>query len=239
MRTACVEEPRPPAVGGLPKTPRRPAPGARRGLVGTLLKASMISVVAVALGPLGNAMAAGGVTIESPANGSVISDSTPTLTGTAEAGVVTVTIFAAGGRGGKPQTLRDTVLVGTRWQVTASHLADGTYTAEASEPGAEGESEGTASVTFTVETVLPHVTLTYPASGATSTTGTEPVGGLAGTAEGDAQTVTVQLFSGPTIGAQQALEALTVPVSGGAWSGTFGGLGMGTYTIRAEQSNSH
>jgi hypothetical protein len=213
-------------------------------LARTLLLACVISVLAVVAGPLGIASAAAAVTIESPTNGSTTTDTTPTFKGMAEpgGGEVTVAISPVGGEGTtttKPVTPSAT----GSWKVTSAHLADATYTAVATQ---EGEPIPSAQVTFTVETAQPpshppHVTLTYPANGSTNTTGTEPVGGLAGTlAEAGTGTVTVQLFSGPVIGVQQALEALTVPVSPeGAWSGTFGGLGVGTYTIRAEQSNSH
>jgi len=226
--------------GGLRRLRAAPrSAGAWRRMARALLMASAVSLVAVAVGPLGNAMAAGGVTIESPANNSVTSDSTPTFRGMAEAGGggVTVTISPVGGAGSK-MTKPPVVPSATgSWEVTAPHLADATYTAVATQEG-----EPSASVTFTVEasqppSQSPQVTLTYPANGSTSTTGTEPVGGLAST-EAE-KTVTVQLFSGARIGTQPALEALTVPVSGGAWAGTFGGLGAGTYTVRAEQSDSH
>jgi Bacterial Ig-like domain len=208
-----------------------------------LLLVSAISVLAVVAGPFGVASAAADVTITSPVSGSTTTDSTPTFKGTAEAGGgdVTVTISPIGGEG--TETTQPVSPSGTgSWKVTAPHLQDGTYSAVATQ---EPESIQSTPVTFTVETPQapsppPHVTIAYPANGSTNTSGTEPVGGLAGTvAEGDEKTVTVQLFSGATIGAQQALEALTVPASEGVWSGAFGGLGAGTYTIRAEQSNSH
>ncbi len=240
MMVAGIDEARAEGVRGLPRAPDRAASGACRRVARGLLKAFLISAVAVAVGPLGNAMAAGAVTIESPADNSVTAESTPTFSGMAEEeGTVTVTISAADGGKASKQTLKDGPLLGTTWEAKAAHLADGTYTAVATEVVPGGESPASASVTFTVQAVAPHVTLTYPANGSTSTTGTEPVGGLAGTAEGDLPSVTVQLFSGPTIGTQQPLEALTVQASGGAWSGTFGGLGAGTYTVRAEQSDSH
>jgi len=218
--------------GVLRAATHRPHPGALSRMGRILRRAGVVSLLAVALVPPASALAAA-PSITSPANGSVTSDSTPTFTGVAEpgGGPVTLTISSVGGKGNKPQSLAAT-LSGSTWEVTAEHLADGTYTARATQ-----EEEASAPVTFTVEKTPPHVTLTYPANGSTTTTGTEPVGGLAGTQAGDQPTVTVQLFSGAAVGSQ-ALEALTVPVSGGAWSGTLGGLGAGTYTVRAEQSDS-
>jgi len=202
-------------------------PDRRAGRV--LLRALLACVAVMVLGPPAAAMAAE-LKIASPKTGSVTTDSTPTFTGEAEAeaeaGAVTLTISS--GKGSK-LTIHAT-LSGTTWEATAPSLANGTYTAKATQAGES------SSVTFTVEAASPppQVTLTYPANGSTTSTGTEPVGGLAS----GQLPVTVQLFSGPTIGSPAALEALTVPVAGGAWSGTFGGLGAGTYTIRAEESNS-
>jgi hypothetical protein len=197
---------------------------------GALLRAVVVSVLAVAAGPLATAVAAA-PSITSPPDESVTTSPTPTFTGAAEAegGIVLLRIYRGTSVKGKAlQTLTAMPLTGA-WEVSAERLANGTYTAQAAQ---EPEPVSTP-VTFTVEAGRPRVTLTYPANGSTTSTGTEPVGGLA---DGD-QNVTVQLFSGPAIGGQ-ALEALTVPVSGGAWSGTFGGLGAGTYTVRAQQSDS-
>jgi hypothetical protein len=192
------------------------------------------------LGPPAGALAAA-PSITSPENRSATSDSTPTFRGTAEAEGVEVTLRVYSGtavKGKAVETASVTAGSGGSWEVTPEkRLSNGTYTAEATQAG-NSEAEASAPVTFTVETPLPQVTLTYPANGSTTSTGTEPVGGLAGAETVDEPTVTVQLFSGPSIGAQAALEALTVPVSGGAWSGTFGGLANGTYTVRAEQADS-
>ncbi len=216
----------------------------RRRVGRALLPAAVVAVFAVALGSPASAPAATILTITSPSPASVTKDTTPAFVGEApevEGEEVTVKIYSGTSVKGKATTLPAVLVSGVSWEaVDQKPLAGGTYTAQASIVGGETS----APVTFTVEVPQPsspppQVTLTYPANGSTSTTGTEPVGGLAGTEAGDQSTVTVQLFSGPTIGAQQALEALTVPVSGGAWAGTFGGLGAGTYTIRAEQSDSH
>ncbi len=91
--------------------------------------------------------------------------------------------------------------------------------------------------TFTVDTTPPAVTLAAPFSASANATGSQPVSGAAGTELGDGPNVTVQLFSGSTVGAAAPLEALTLPVVSGHWSGTFGGLSPGTYTARAEQSD--
>jgi hypothetical protein len=58
-----------------------------------------------------------------------------------------------------------------------------------------------------------------------------------GTASGDLPTITIQLFTGGTIGPQTPLETLVVQASNGSWSATFGGLGPGTYTAQATQQD--
>jgi hypothetical protein len=214
-------------------TAHHPSAGAWRWVGGALARAVVVSVLAVAAGPLATAVAAA-PSITSPPDEGVTTSPTPTFTGTAEAegGIVLLRIYRGTSVKGKAlQTLTAMPLAGA-WELSAERLANGTYTAQAAQ---EPEPASTP-VTFTVEASRPHVTLTYPANGSTTSTGTESVGGLADTGPGES-TVTVQLFSGPAIGSQ-VLEALTVPVSGGAWSGTFGGLGAGTYTVRAEQSDS-
>jgi hypothetical protein len=117
-------------------------------------------------------------------------------------------------------------------------LPDGQYTAVASQhSAADTEEVGTSEhFTFIVDTVPPHVTLTSPSSGSSSSSNSEVASGSAGTEEGDLPHVTVQLFAGPTIsGGQAPVQSITVNAVAGAWSATFGGLGAGTYTVRAQQ----
>src|SRR5205085_833673 len=71
-----------------------------------------------------------------------------------------------------------------------------------------------------------------------TTSGSQLVQGTAGTAEGDLPGVTVQLFSGPTVGPGDApLQSIAVDSTGGSWSTTFAGLSPGTYAVRALQSD--
>ncbi len=195
-----------------------------------LLLAAGLSLLAGVLGPVGSAGAAT-LTIVGP--GSVTNDSTPAFSGHAEEFEnVTVTIFSGTGIDGNLQQPPQSVPASSEgtWKLVAEHLPDGTYTAQVTQEGDE------ATVTFIVDTTPPQITLGSPADGSSTANGSEPVSGTAGIEQGDLPTVTIQLFSGATIG-PEALEALTVPVSHGAWSGTFGGLGAGTYTVRAEQAD--
>jgi hypothetical protein len=120
-------------------------------------------------------------------------------------------------------------------------LPDGHYTAFATQESLFGNHIGeTDSFPLTVDTVAPHVTLTYPSAGSASASGTQLVSGSAGTASGDLPTVTAQLFAGSQIGADQApLQSIQVAAApaNGAWSATFAGLGAGSYSVRAVQSD--
>lgn len=195
--------------------------------------AAAVSLIAAIVGSAGTADAAN-FTIVGPRG--VTNDPTPSFSGRAEPefGDVTLTIHDGATVGGAEQQLPGQASAASgSWKVTAKYLPDGTYTAQAT------QEEESAAVTFTVDATPPNVTLTSPANGSVTGTGSEPVSGTAGTELGrDSPTVTIQLFSGSTTELQPPLEALTVPVSsGGGWSGAFGGLSAGTYTARAVQSD--
>jgi hypothetical protein len=188
------------------------------------------------------------VRIGHPVNGSMIRDQTPSFSGTTDAAPdeesrptrVTVTIYREGAEVAK---VEGDPFLGPTWLAGPSaRLEPGTYTAEATQEEELfngvwmtqlGVKSGT--VTFTVDTTPPQVTLTYPASGSATAGGSQVVSGAAGTAPGDIQEVTVQLFTGSGVGPGEPAAAVTVPVSGGGWSATLGGLGPGTYTARALQ----
>jgi hypothetical protein len=185
--------------------------------------------------------------ITSPTNGSVSNNQTPTFTGTTDDPFseeeppffdpVTVRIYSGlPTEGTEVQKVESTSPPGTTWSVgPAQTLTPGTYTAQAEQPHLLEPVGKSAPVTFTIDTTPPQVTLTSPASGSSTISGTQVIGGAAGTAPGDLAAITVQLFAGSSIGAQGALEAVTVEASGGIWSATFAGLNPGTYTARAEQ----
>ncbi len=209
------------------------------------MRAALVSLVGVAVGPVGIAMAEGpSITITSPSPGSVSNNQTPFFRGSTNdyLDLVMLNIYAGTGttfKGVTPlQTLPLSAPVGATWSAgPAQNLADGVYTALATqtEPGEEpGTSEP---VTFTVDTTPPQVTITSPANGSSTSSGSQVVSGTTGTATDESSTVTLQLFSGATTEPQAPLEALTVPVSNGSWSATFGGLSPDTYTVRAEQSD--
>lgn len=245
MTTARTEKMRPEQGVELSAAPRR-LPRSLASRTGrALLRAALVSLVAVAVGPVGIAMAEGpSVTITSPSPGSVSNNQTPFFGGSTNDYLdpVMLNIYAGTGttfKGVTPlQTLPSSAPLGGTWSAgPAQNLADGVYTAQATQTEL-GEEPGTSEpVTFTVDTTSPRVTITSPANGSSTSSGSQEVSGSAGTAIGDSSTVTIQLFPGSTTELQAPLEALTVPVSNGSWSATFGGLSPGTYTVRAEQSD--
>ncbi|MFI4992853.1 MAG: Ig-like domain-containing protein [Solirubrobacterales bacterium] len=174
------------------------------------------------------------VTLNQPVSPS--NDTTPSFSGTAsDTTLVTVQIYAAG------KVVSEATATGTGggWISGSASpaLKDGQYTATATQTSSLGNHFGvTAPVTFTVDTTSPHVTLTSPAEGSSTTSGSQLVEGSAGTAEGDLPGITVQLFQGSSTG-QTPQESILVNALTGAWSTTFGGLSPGVYTLRAEQSD--
>lgn len=207
-----------------------------------LLLAVASSLVVAVTGPAGLAVsAASGLTITSPTSGSVTPSQTPSFSGTTNERFdeeatetfepVLLSIYNA--QSERVQTLQTPMFLGEIWRLTTETLAPGTYTARAEQVG-EGESQPVA---FTVDTTPPSVTLTYPANGSSTSSGSQLVEGAAGTSEGDLPTVTIELFSGSTTESSAGVETLAVPASNGHWSATFGGLSPGTYTVRAEQTD--
>lgn len=175
---------------------------------------------------------------------SLTSDATPTFEGKAgvaagDDSAVQLKVYAGATVSGSPlQTIQATPAGGS-WSATpATALGDGVYTVEASQSDEAGNTGVSVSFKFRLDTTAPAVALSAPVSGAMTDSSSELVQGTAGTSEGDLQTITVELFEGSTIGAQEPLEAIVVKSVAGHWSTTFGGLGEGDYTVRAEQSDS-
>ena len=181
------------------------------------------------------------VTLTDPADGSSTNDSTPALGGAAGAAAgdgttVTVRIFAGTTAAGTPVETLSTDRVGAAWTATASTLADGTYTAQASQNDAAGNTGTSAAHSFTIDTSGPAVTLTAPADGATTNDATPALAGAAGTASGDGQTITVRIYAGTTA-TGTPVQTDTTDRVGAAWTATASTLADGTYTARASQTD--
>jgi hypothetical protein len=176
-------------------------------------------------------------------NGAVLTTHTPGITGTGSTGAfdlasVTVRIYSGGTATGSPiQTLTPALAAGA-FTTTPTTLADGTYTVQATQGDQAGNVATSAAATFRIDTTAPTVTITAPANGSSSTATTPTFGGTAGDGAGDSASVTVKVYSGPTV-AGSPVQTLTATRAGTAWSvAASPALALGTYTAQAEQSDS-
>jgi large repetitive protein len=169
--------------------------------------------------------------------GPQINDPTPTLEGSRgtaqkDAASVTVTVYEGGSAGGNVAATSTFGVSGAAWSYTTPHLNDGTYTARAEQKDSAGNTGKSAAVTFTVDTVLPGVTLnTVPTP---SNNSTPELSGGAGSDEGDSATVSIKIYEGSSTGGKVATTTAATR-SGGSWSSTSSHLEDGTYTAQATQ----
>jgi hypothetical protein len=221
----------------------RRSAGRRRAL---LAPAVVLALLALGAGPV--AAAHGELVITSPSSGAFISDTEPAIAGTVvplteEVGSCEVHVDLYKGTEAAGSPVQTLPTEGCSWLTRrAAPLAPGVYTAVASairypdEEEASEKPETSMPVTFTIDTTPPAVAISTPSPAATARAGSIPVAGSSGTAAGDLQTVTVQVFpGGATEGAP--LEAIEVPSPGGSWAGVIAGLTTGSYTLRAMQSD--
>jgi peptidoglycan/xylan/chitin deacetylase (PgdA/CDA1 family) len=183
------------------------------------------------------------VTISSPADQALLNTATPTVSGTAgtapgDDGHVSVAVYAGNAATGAPvQNFTAAVGAGGGWSGSPSALSDGSYTFQATQTDSGGNVGTSAARTVTIDTTGPAVTISSPAQNAAITTSTLSVAGSAGTASGDAGTVTLRMYAGSSV-AGTLLSTQNASVSSGAWSVNLSGLTVGTYTLQASQSDS-
>jgi hypothetical protein len=165
----------------------------------------------------------------------------PTLSGDAgvEAGddtTVAVTIYKGNTTGTVAAGPTAVTAVDGTWKYTPPHLSDGTYTAQASQQDAAGNTGMSAPATFTIDTIPPAVSITEPANISELHVSRPTFSGLAGHADGDEQSVTLKIYEaeGSSGSPVQTVEHLT-PVDG-KWT-TMTSLPDGAYRAVAEQSD--
>ena len=201
------------------------------------MRAAAVSLVAIAMGPVANALATPpNVTIESPVTGSVSNDRTPSFSGSTDDifDEVTVRIYPGSGvkEGEEIQTLGEALPLSGTWSVgPAATLADGVYTAQASQTSL-GETGSSEPVTFKVDTSSPTVTLDTPTSPSNNTTPS-----FTGFAS-DTTPVTVQIYAGST--ASGSVVSTATAATGGSWASgpASPDLPSGKYTAVATQESS-
>lgn len=180
------------------------------------------------------------LTLTSPVANSFTANPTPTISGAAgdaanDSTTVTVTIYNGAGTGGTVAQSFPVTRAGPAWSAVPAALAEGTYTATASQTDAAGNTTTTAGTTFTIDRTAPVVTLTSPAAGAFTTT-TPTLSGSAGAGLGDASTIALTIYAGTGTGGA-VVQTTSATRSGAAWSKTATALAQGTYTVTATQAD--
>ena len=172
--------------------------------------------------------------VASPSN-----NQTPTLSGAAgklegDDPTVEVTIC----QGSSVCASKAVPVSGSEWSYTPPSLADGTYTAHATQADAAGNVDESVSVTFVVDATPPAIAITTPANEALLDQTRPTFSGVGGTASGDHASVTLKIYTGALASGSPSQE-LVLPIEGGKWtSGSTGPqLPNGIHTAVAEQSD--
>src|SRR6478752_2163027 len=214
--------------------------GTRTNAIGRLVGAFAATALVLAFSPLTNATAQAEISIASPTGGYVATH-TPTFDGVTDDILDNVTLDIYAGTKVEPEALMQTLSTvlpptGGTWSLEAESLADGTYTAQASQTNTVGETTSSEPpVTFHVDTTKPEVSLDPVPSPTNDATPT--LAGHSGTATGDVEAVTVNVYEGGSASGTP-VRTLSVTPTGGAWSTSVGpALGDGTYTAQAEQAD--
>jgi large repetitive protein len=177
------------------------------------------------------------VTIESPSSGSVSNNRTPSFSGVTDDALDGMTVRIYAGTTVDESSLRQSLSTlvpsfGGNWSLgpVEEALADGMYTAQATQTDAAQETGSSEPVTFTVDATPPSVSMS-PVPSPTNDPAPTLEGG-AGAAEGDAGTVTVTIHDGKGV-----VASANVPVESESWSFTPPELPDGTYTAQATQTD--
>jgi RHS repeat-associated protein len=183
------------------------------------------------------------VTMTTPKIGSETNNTTPTFAGaagtaTGDLSAITVNIYSGATATGTPVEILATTTMGDAWSVQATTpLFNGEYTAQASQENEAGNVGVSSTVTFTVNTTPPAVTLTEPANGAVVGQSKPTLTGVAETGHGAATTVTVKIYTAAATTGTPA-QTLSVPVTAKGWTITpTTALSDGTYTAQATQGD--
>jgi hypothetical protein len=183
------------------------------------------------------------VTLTAPADGSYTKATTVALSGaagtaTGDSTTVTLNIYSGSAANGTPVLTRSVTRSGATWSTSVTTLGQGTYTAQATQADAGGNTGRSATRTFTIDTTAP-TRVSIAAANGTGTPGQLDEGDtitftyseamlassiLSGWTGTSAATVTVRFFSGTN-------DAFTVLDSSGAANvkldaGTTGGGGV-------------
>jgi hypothetical protein len=197
----------------------------------------VVSSAVIALGHVGIASAAPpDVSITSPLNGSISNNQTPTFSGLEEegAGAVKLNVYEGSTAGGTiVQELSTELFSMGMWSLELPEaLKNGTYTAQATQTNLASE-PGVSTVTFTVDTIAPTVTLNSPEPPSDNTTPS-----FTGTAS-DNTPITVAIHDGASV-AGTLVSSATAAGNGARWTSSDASpaLSSGEYTAIAIQDSS-
>ena len=177
--------------------------------------------------------------------GTLTNDSTPTLQGTAgtapgDLPAITVVLHKGATTSGAIAAEAGPEAQSGTWSQTLAALADGTYTAQASQSDQAGNIGTSEPATFTIDATAPAPDISLPSYGSVLTLARPVFSGLAGVAPGDQGTVGLDIYSVGPGRSETLLESLgSLPVKQGGWSSGGAGkdLADGIYTAVVRQSD--
>ena len=184
------------------------------------------------------------VTIGTPP--AVTRDRTPTLEGSAgtlegDAGHVVLKLYKGTSATGTPYASLSIPLEGASWTGTLPSISqDGAYTAVVLQEDQAGNVGTSSTVTFTLDTKAPTVTVTAPKLAQVIHVSRPTFSGTAGTASGDAAAVALQIYEVGEGGKETKVQEIpALPVTAGGWSTGSEGphLPDGLYAVLAEQAD--
>jgi len=186
-------------------------------------------------------------TLQAPADGSSTPSATPTFSGvagtlTGDSTNITIKLYSGTTNTGTPvQTLQTTRQPGGAYTVDAAPLSSGSYTAQAEQNDAAGNTGRSTTTTFTVnaaDTTAPVVTLTTPADGTATDEVPLVFTGTAGTLPGDSPSLVVNLYSGTSATGPPVETLFAAVAADGTYSTQSSTISAdGSYSARAEQAD--
>ena len=194
-----------------------------RGTEGT---AGTVTVIAAPAAPSTPVLTAASDTGSSSTDG-ITKVTTPTVTGTAQAGSA-VTIYD-----GTTAVGTGTATTGGTYSVATAVLGQGSHTLTAKAANAGGTSPASGTLSVTIDTTAPVVTVTALGSGGSTSRVT-----ASGAGSGTDGKVTLYLcHSTPCTAANAVYQNAAISVVSLAWTDTSGNIGTGTYYAVAQQTD--
>jgi hypothetical protein len=181
------------------------------------------------------------VTLTAPAEDAVLKSSEPMLEGGAGEAAwdesVAVTIHEGDSLNGSIVASGAVSVSEGKWSYRTPHLPDGVYTARATQTDGVDSTGTSQTVTFTLDTTPPALTLTAPTEDALLDESEPTLTGRTGTDSWDYQSVKVTIHEGASPTGPVVGSAGSAAVSNGRWSYSTPHLTDGVYTARAEQGD--